>query len=331
MNCGIIGLGRMGRRTVEACIKMGVSPSFMCDIREENLLAVRAELHSDARIFTNVEDFFQNPMQLLIISTTTDTHFTYLERGISLGIPYILCEKPVVRSQDEYQKLVKLLQTSDTIIAVNHQMRFLPQYTKILEIQDEYKLGTLSSIIFNAGNFGLANNGTHYVCAACFLADSRPKFVTAKLDDEILPNPRGVQFSDRSGFMHIQMVNGTDVIINAKASQGHGCIANYVFRNGQIFVDELEGTMYLNCRTENSIAEPTTRYGMPNITKTIQIKPIDVIDGTGMVLDALTKKDNFPTLEEAFIAVKTIMAAYKSNGTKIDIDNFRCDDEFQWA
>ena len=210
-------------------------------------------------------------------------------------------------------------------------MRFLTQYTQILELQTQYKLGEVSSIIFNAGNFGLSNNGSHCIEEARLICKSNPKSVYGFMDSENLPNPRGADFHDKSGIIKVKMESGADVIINATARSGHGSTANYFFRNGFIFVDALQGMLYLNCRKEEFLAESTTRYGMPNIVKSMQIAPIDIITSTSCVIQNLLTGKDYPTLEDGFNAIKVIMASFLSQGKEIDLETFTCEDEFKWS
>lgn len=333
MNCGIIGCGRMGRRIAQSLKNINLDLSYIYDISQESLSEMLT-IAPNAKIINKIEDMFSTKLNLLIIATTSDYHAKYIEAALDAGIEYIFCEKPVVRSINEYNKINKKLINSKSKIAVNHQMRFMPTYLKILELQTEYSLGNLECIIFNAGNFGIANNGTHYVEAASFLTKSKPNIISAKFDTEILSNPRGPQFKDRSGQIFIQMENGCDLIINAKASCGHGLIGNYIFRNGQIVIDELNGSLYLNARQKEHIHEPTTRYGMPSIIKNMTIEATDIITITASTLKSFIDNNNYPSLEDGFMAAKTIMAAYKSNelnGSHIDIQHFTCNEEFLWA
>jgi predicted dehydrogenase len=221
-------------------------------------------------------------------------------------------------------------------IAVNHQMRFLPQYTvpKALLASDAY--GGFQSMHVSAGNFGLAMNGTHYFEAFRFLANEPPVEVAAWFDTDSLPNPRGPQFRDVSGSVRVTTASGHRLYIDASAGQGHGVQVTYMARNGRIVVDELTGVMTTLVRAPEHREAPTSRYGMPAESRQQNFSPVELVESTKSVLQALIVGEGYPNLADAILAVKTLVAAYHSHrngGQPVQLLSIADDDPevFSWA
>ena len=187
-----------------------------------------------------------------------------------------------------------------------------------------------------AGNFGLAMNGTHYIEAFRFITDEEPIEVSAWFDNTFLSNPRGENFKDVSGSIRVLTRSGKRLYIDASADQGHGVQVTYMSRNGRITIDELKGSMSTVVRESEHQDAPTSRYGMPANYQQEQIKAIELVDSTKEVLDALLKSQNYPTLDNAAIAVKALVAAYQSHrmgGKTIKLKDISDHDSevFAWA
>ena len=90
-------------------------------------------------------------------------------------------------------------------------MHFLPQYKNPKSLLNSPDYGGLRSMHVAAGNFGLAMNGTHYLEAFRFLTEEAPVEVSARFDEDLLPNPRGPQFQDVSGCIHAKLLQGKDL------------------------------------------------------------------------------------------------------------------------
>jgi hypothetical protein len=84
-------------------------------------------------------------------------------------------------------------------------------------------------------------------------------------------------------------------------------------RNGRITIDELTGRMTTVVRQPEHREAPTSRYGMPVEIEEHKIKPVELVDSTKAVLEALVKGENYPTLHDGTLAVKTLIAAYHSH------------------
>jgi len=335
----LIGCGRMGCCHAQALKKLNANLLSIADLRLESSkelirmweseIPPHIETSLDALLLKGIPD-------LLIVSTTAQNHGKSTLKAIEAGVKYILLEKPVATSLSECSKLSRVISGTKTRIAVNHQMRFLPQYLTPKKLLTSSAYDGFKSMHVIAGNFGMAMNSTHYIEAFRFLADEKPVEVSAWLDDEILSNPRGPHFQDTSGCIRVTTTSGKRLYIDASANQGHGVQVTYMGRNGRITIDELAGTMTTVIRKPEHREFPTSRYGMPVYIEEHNIKPVELVDSTKAVLEALLKGEDYPTLHDGTLAVKTLIAAYHSHrkgGITVKLADIPDDDPevFPWA
>jgi len=286
---------------------------------------------------SNITDLLSHRVpDLLVIATTADGRAAHTLQAVRAGVRLILLEKPVSNSLASCRELHDACLTFGARIAVNHQMRFLPQYQIPKDLLVSPALGGFCSMHVAAGNFGMAMNGIHYLEAFRYLANEAPNQVSAWFDPVRLPNPRGSQFQDVSGCISVTTESGRRLFIDASADQGHGVQVTYMGRNGRITVDELTGAMTTVVRSSEHRDAPTSRYGMPVEIEQHQIPPIELVESTKAVVQALLAGEGYPTLADATLAVKTLVAAYHSHrqgGVPVRLADIADDDPevFPWA
>jgi predicted dehydrogenase len=221
-------------------------------------------------------------------------------------------------------------------LAVNHQMQFMEQYTAVKEIAESEAMGGLRGIIISASNFGLSMNGSHYFEMLRYvsgggLVDS----VSFWADADIVPNPRGSQYQDRSGQVHVTMNNGMRAYMELGGDLGHGINVIYNCRYGQIQVDELAGKMRYVHRKEEYRDLPTTRYGMPADEHLVCITPADVLGPTQAVWEAMIAGREYPDGtcgRHAVAAVAAALLSAEQGGQPIRLGDIQSlGRQFPWA
>lgn len=322
----IVGLGRMGVRHATVARQVGLDLVGFSDVIDGTLQAAgdQFDVPAEARFSDPAVMLAATRPEVLIISTTAPSHSELVQRATEFGIEAILCEKPVATSIAASDAMIAACRKSGTRLAINHQMRFMEQYTIPKALVDSESLGGLGSIMVSAGNFGMAMNGTHYFEMFRYLTGEAPASVSAWFAKDILPNPRGPQFSDAAGSVRIVTQSGKRFFMDCSPDQGHGMFVTYNCRNGRIDIDELTGHMTVTVRDEEHRSAPTTRYGMPYSVTSSDIAPADAVAPTRAVLEALLKGENFPTGEDGRLALVTLVAAHLSNergGASVRIDD----------
>jgi predicted dehydrogenase len=327
----------MGRRHLRVVADAGLDVIGVADQRAEALDAVaREEGIPRSALFSDVADLFSRVRpELVVVATTAPTHAEFTIRAAEAGAEHVLCEKPMAHSLAGCEAMTSACRSAGTLLAINHQMRFMDQYRIPKQMLDSEAFGGLESMTVVAGNFGLSMNGTHYVEAFRYLAEERAATASAWFEEERVANPRGPEFEDRSGSIRLETGSGRRFYLDASGRQGHGMTATYGARYGQITVDELAGRVSWTARQADYRDEPTTRYAMPWEAGQQAIEPADALGPTRLVLDALLSGDDFPSAEDGRHAVAALVAAYLSaerGGAPVPIDDaLPANRTFPWA
>ncbi|MHB8163393.1 MAG: Gfo/Idh/MocA family protein [Methanoregula sp.] len=315
IKAAVIGVGRMGRRHVQIVRDMGLSLVGVCDRSPEALELCKTEFHlsSDLVFDSAAEILAKTKPECVIIATTSPTHCEYTCLAAENGAKFILCEKPMAISLEQCDRMIETCRQYGANLAINHQMRFMEQYTEPKRIINSDAFGGLCSVTVVAGNFGLAMNGTHYFEMFRYITEEMPEIVTAWFSSEKVPNPRGPQFEDRAGSVRMITPKGKRFYLEVGADQGHGISVIYSGKSGQIFVDELQGTILLASRMAKDRALPSTRYGTPSEICEKHIHPTETTAPTRAVLEALLNNEDYPSGHDGRLAVTALVAAYCSD------------------
>jgi len=315
MKTAVIGVGRMGRRHIQVVQELGLDLIGVADPLPASLEACGKERGVPVeRQFTDAAAMLRELRpECVVVSTTAPTHAEFVCLAAESGAKAILCEKPMAISLAQCDRMLLACERAGAKLAVNHQMRFMQQYTQPKALLESGEFGGVCSMSVVAGNFGLAMNGTHYFEAFRFMAAGAPVTVTAWFSKEIVANPRGAQFEDRAGVLLALNAAGKRLMLDASADQGHGMVVTYAARNGHILIDELDGFARLAVREQEHQGLPTTRYGMAHRVETLAIAPADAVAPTRAVLKALLNGHDYPSGADGRAAVAALVAAYVSN------------------
>jgi predicted dehydrogenase len=338
MNVAVVGMGRMGRRHIQAVRRVGLNVCGICDINPDSSASAGMEygIGADCQ-FATLESMLQRTKpQCLIVATTAPSHAHYTEIAAKSGVRYIFCEKPMATSLEQCDRMMAVCSAHGALLAINHQMRFMEQFLMPKRIIDSDAFGGLSSVTVVGGNFGMSMNGLHYFEMFRFMTGEIPREVTAWFSSEKVPNPRGPQFEDQAGAVRVVTPSGKRLYLDCWSNQGHGVQTIYAGPYGQLRVDELAGEMTLSVRDAQDRALPLTRYGTQPIRTSHAIPPAEVIESSAAVLHALVEQNDYPDGETGRLAVAVLVAAYQSHerghvAVDLERDGLARDREFPWA
>lgn len=306
----------MGMAHLKAAQNLGLAAAAICDMSEANrakAAAAAGDLAGD-RLFADAAAMFSahHNAGLVIIATTADSHRALVEQAAASGARHILCEKPMATSVADCDAMIAACEAAGSRLAINHQMRFMAQYTVVRDELTTGKFGPLASMTVTAGCFGLAMNGSHYCEAFSWLTGSPIVSATAWFSGEPFNNPRGPGFFDQAGEMRFVTADGRRLLLNIGNDQGHGMTAMYAARFGHMFVDEFEGVCYATSRKAEHQAMPVTRYGMPWDRRELKFAQADNVGPTEAVMRALLGGGDYPSGRDGRNVVAALAAAYKS-------------------
>jgi predicted dehydrogenase len=272
---------------------------------------------------------------IVVISTTADSHCELTCAAIAGGAPYVLCEKPMATSLAECDRMIEAAKRRGTRLAVNHPMRFLELYSAPRAAMEAPEFGGMSSMTVVAGHMGMAMNATHIFEAFRLAARAEIAEVTAWFASGALPNPRGAQFEDRAGCVRAVTRSGKRLYLDASPDQGHGERYIYAGPYGQLFVDGISGEMRSSVRCANERSLPSTRYACAEVVDSRALSATDAVAGARAVLSSLFASGDYPTGEDGRAAIQSLVAAYVSDeerhrGVACD-SNLPADRKFPWA
>src|SRR5277367_3134673 len=133
MKVCVIGVGRMGRRHIAAARGAGFELAGVFDQAPEALATTLAECNVERSLaFGDAREMMAAARpDAVVISTTAPSHCEFVCASTEAGVRYILCEKPMASSLEECDRMIAACRAAGTKLAVNHQMRFMEQYTDI--------------------------------------------------------------------------------------------------------------------------------------------------------------------------------------------------------
>jgi predicted dehydrogenase len=133
LKVGVIGAGHLGKlhmkmlNNIENAELIGIY-----DLNSEQ--AEKAATEYNTKVYTNLEDLFNN-VDAVSIVTTTSAHYQVMKEAIKHNLP-ILVEKPITATIEEAEEVVNLAKEKDLILQVGHIERFNPALLSL----DKYNL-----------------------------------------------------------------------------------------------------------------------------------------------------------------------------------------------
>jgi len=101
------------------------------------------QLFPHAKIVQSIETLLSlEEIDLIIITTPNDTHFSYASQALSAGKNVVL-EKPFTITSKEALELIALSKEKNKVLSVFHNRRYVPDFVTIKEIINNNLLGTL--------------------------------------------------------------------------------------------------------------------------------------------------------------------------------------------
>ena len=260
---GVIGLGRMGYRTVLAGRQAGLKPVALLD-RDPRPWALEQEPELASIATTDMEEFWRHRPDVVTISTPATHHVALLEEALQRGVRHILVEKPLACSVREAEKALELAERHpEARIAVNHAKRLSPDFRRMRALSGTPEMGELKAIYVSTGCAGYAGVGTHYFDLFNWMFDALPERLSAVGTVPEAPNPRGAHLDDKGGAILLEYPGSRRALV--EMGDDVGVIGGLEFRYefGRILMDT-EGTPpRLFRRKEEFRNHPKSFYGAP--------------------------------------------------------------------
>ena len=257
-NIAIIGLGVMGEKYCNLINKENKYRIIaICD-KDEKKLKKNSIKFKVKNIFSNHKKLLNAKLKidLIIVSTTAESHASIIQDSILSKCKNILTEKPVCNSIKDAKMLVKLKNRFKSRISVNHSRRFFKSYTLVKNIIKKGLIGKLVSINIQMGGGKLGSNGSHITDLIRHLIEEEPTYVIGFINKSKYANPRGKKFFDPGGYGKIVFKNNLRAFIDLMEDHSSPPTIMIIGSKGRIFFDEREKKLSLFTR-------PKTKFNLP--------------------------------------------------------------------
>ena len=310
---GIIGLGPMGMRHFKSCKKLKFRKIFLCDLDLNKILKIQKD-----NCYSKWKELLDTcKIDILIISSTADSHYEILKYAIKKGVKRIVCEKPLTDSLYKAKKLLDFSKKKNVLVSVNHIRRWSESYIKLKKLLNSKRFGGIKNIYFEMGGGQLASNGGHLFDLSLFLTNSIPISIYSKIDKTNTPHPRGKRFKDPGGYGFLLLKKNIRVFFDMMEDYGTPTLIKILCKYGNIIIDEKNKEWRIYSRKLIDQKIPLTKR--PGLEK-VKFKGHGMIDMVKSsektilnLLSAKSYKDLNCNLEDGYRSLEIAIGAHYSN------------------
>lgn len=157
MNGALIGFGTIGRSHFKAYNMQG----GLRIVAVADPLGARGEEAADVvrrnlRVYRDAEQLFGSErIEFVDICSPPSSHMGYIRAALSRGL-HVLCEKPIVHSDDSLAELREALKTARTVVFPAQNYRFAPGLVRLRDIVRSKSFGAIEDVRFRTLRVGNA-------------------------------------------------------------------------------------------------------------------------------------------------------------------------------
>ncbi len=171
---------------------------------------------SGANVYADFHEMLERDrLDIVSIASRSPAHAEQAVACAEAGVRAIFCEKPITTTAEDGNRVVTACRQHGTLLLVNHQRRFDPNYRKVRDLVASGELGELTSCLLQWGSGRLGNVGTHTIDAIRMLTSRQVEAVSGHLDLSGRPDCRGEEFQDPGGWGMLRMEGGLVILVDA--------------------------------------------------------------------------------------------------------------------
>lgn len=333
-SCIIIGLGRMGEKYISIAKKLRLKILGIYDKNIKKGQNLIKKYNLDKKVFfSNINEILNQEPDIVIISSTADSHFNLIKICTKKNIKKIMVEKPLTTSLSDCKKIEKLVKNKKIKICVNHPYRFSNQFIFLKKILNSKELGKIVSLNYLGANLGISMNGIHFFDILKFLTNSNVIEVSSSIKLDKNKNPRGSQFKDYEGQISLLNKDGTRGYVDLSSKATSGATLTCICKFGFIFIDLFTGEMTTSFRRAKYRKLSSVYYSMPFIRKNYKIKISNSLEVTKKHLENFIRGTNYVNLTDGIYTMKILIASIISSEKKdiIRLNKFKNNKKYYWA
>ena len=202
LTVGVIGCGYWGPNLIRNFNGLADSTVRTCADLDETRLAHMKQLYPAISTTTNYREIIADPeIEAVVVATPVSSHYPLAVEALEAG-KHVFVEKPLAKSVEEGEKLVRLATEKKRLLMVGHTFVFTSAVNKIKELIKSGELGDVFYIQTTRVNLGLFQEdinvvwdlAPHDVSIFNYILDSRPVSVSAIGHSYIQPAIQDVAF-----------------------------------------------------------------------------------------------------------------------------------------
>jgi predicted dehydrogenase len=176
----------------------------------------RFEQRTGARTYADWQEMLaKEKLDILSVATYSPQHAEITIAAAKAGVKAVYCEKPIATRPADARAMIAACEKSGTLLVINHNRRFNPNYRKLRAFVTAGGLGQLTSATVQWGGGRLGNVGTHVIDALSMVTGRRVIGVAGALDPTGRADVRGNQFKDPGAWGLIHMEGGLVATLDA--------------------------------------------------------------------------------------------------------------------
>ncbi|MBN1835706.1 MAG: Gfo/Idh/MocA family oxidoreductase [Spirochaetales bacterium] len=159
LRCAIVGLGRIGSTLEDDRLReKPASHAGAIRASRDCLLVAGCDLRQDRReafarrwgcpsVYGDLRPMLEaHRPHVLHVATPAETHGLLIAQAAELGVPLVVCEKPLCTSAADARAAVETCRAGGTLLMVNHERRYSRDYREARSLVQERRYGTLLSL-----------------------------------------------------------------------------------------------------------------------------------------------------------------------------------------
>ncbi len=159
IKAALVGLGWWGERLLAAATPLRDSITFVHGVSPRPELRQGIAAKYGLRLSPSITDMLRDPnIDAVVLATPHSLHAAQITTLLAAGKP-VLCEKPLVLTKADAEKVVAASVQSGQILAVAHNRRFLPAS---IELRRQVRAGTLGQLLHREGHISNENSSQHF-------------------------------------------------------------------------------------------------------------------------------------------------------------------------
>jgi scyllo-inositol 2-dehydrogenase (NADP+) len=123
---------------------------FITTMKEYRLVSVLERHRSDSlekypyvKVIREIDEMVSDPeLDLIVITTPNDTHFSYTQKALAAG-KHVALEKPFTNTSEEARLLIDLSKKYNRVLSVFHNRRYVADFLTMKKILNEKLLGDI--------------------------------------------------------------------------------------------------------------------------------------------------------------------------------------------